>query len=52
MSDLKNTNILVVDDEEDITDLIKDILEDEGFTVRTASNGTSAQKLFKIASLI
>lgn len=44
MSDLKNTNILVVDDEEDITDLIKDILEDEGFTVRTASNGTSAQK--------
>ncbi len=44
MSDLKNTNILVVDDEEDITDLIKDILEDEGFTVRTASNGASAQK--------
>lgn len=44
MSDLKNTNILVVDDEEDITDLIKDILEDEGFTVRTASNGHTAQK--------
>ena len=44
MSDLKNTNILVVDDEEDITDLIKDILEDEGFTVRTASNGGEAQK--------
>lgn len=44
MSDLKNTNILVVDDEEDITDLIKDILEDEGFSVRTAANGTEAQQ--------
>lgn len=43
MSDFKNTNILVVDDEEDITDLIKDILEDEGFSVRTAANGTEAQ---------
>lgn len=44
MSDLKNTNILVVDDESGITDLIKDILEDEGFSVRTASNGSEAQQ--------
>lgn len=43
MNDIKNTNILIVDDEEDITDLIKDILEDEGFAVRTASNGTEAK---------
>lgn len=44
MNDLKNTNILIVDDEEDITDLIKDILEDEGFSVRTAANGTEAKE--------
>lgn len=44
MNDLNNANILVVDDEDDINELIKDILEDEGFTVRTASNGTEAKK--------
>ncbi|MBS7818367.1 sigma-54-dependent Fis family transcriptional regulator [Wohlfahrtiimonas chitiniclastica] len=43
MSDLKDTQILVVDDEEDINDLIKDILEDEGFSVRTACNGQEAR---------
>jgi DNA-binding NtrC family response regulator len=35
--------ILVVDDEPDIRELIKDILEDEGYQVATASNGESAR---------
>ena len=30
--------ILVVDDEDDIRSLIADILEDEGYSCRTASN--------------
>lgn len=32
------TNILIVDDERDIRELIGDILEDEGFSVRLAAN--------------
>lgn len=35
--------ILVVDDEPDIRDSVKDILEDENYTVRTAENGESAR---------
>lgn len=39
-----NTTILVVDDEPDIRELIKDILDDEGYhQVVTASNGESAR---------
>ena len=34
--------ILVVDDEDDIRSLIADILEDEGYRCRTASNGEAA----------
>ncbi len=45
--DIANAKILVIDDEEDICDLIKDILEDEGFTVDVAFNGTSAQEKIK-----
>ena len=37
--------ILVVDDNEDYTDSIKDILEDEGYEVETAHNGEDACKL-------
>lgn len=36
--------ILVVDDEPDIRDLIKDILDDEGYQVTTASDGASARE--------
>jgi len=36
------TDVLIVDDEEDIRLLIADILADEGFVCRTAADGTSA----------
>lgn len=36
--------ILVVDDEPDIRELVKDILEDEGHQVATAENGVAARK--------
>lgn len=38
--------ILVVDDEPDIRNLIKDILEDEAYRVATASNGEEAREAF------
>lgn len=38
--------ILVVDDEPDIRELIKDILEDEGYLVETAENGETARAKF------
>lgn len=37
-------DILIVDDEPDIRELIKDILEDEGYGVRLADSGTAARK--------
>lgn len=37
-------DILIVDDEADIRDIISDILKDEGFTSRSASNSTQAFK--------
>jgi two-component system nitrogen regulation response regulator NtrX len=36
--------ILVVDDEPDIRDLVKDILEDEGYAVATAENAAAARE--------
>jgi two-component system nitrogen regulation response regulator NtrX len=39
--------ILVVDDEPDIRELVKDILEDEGHQVATAENGIAARKLLR-----
>lgn len=38
--------ILVVDDEPDIRELIKDILEDENYHVRIAADGQEAQRVF------
>ncbi|MDT8370839.1 MAG: sigma-54 dependent transcriptional regulator [Gammaproteobacteria bacterium] len=38
-----DTHILIVDDEPDIRDLIKDILGDEGYQVSTASDGITAR---------
>jgi two-component system nitrogen regulation response regulator NtrX len=32
------SDILIVDDERDIRELVSDILEDEGYTTRTAAN--------------
>jgi len=37
--------ILVVDDERDIRELVKDILEDEGYEVTLAANGEEARKM-------
>ncbi|MGR3491918.1 MAG: nitrogen assimilation response regulator NtrX [Shimia sp.] len=37
-------DILIVDDERDIRELIRDILEDEGFTCRTAGTSDDAMK--------
>jgi len=34
--------VLIVDDEADIRDLVAGVLEDEGYTVRTAPDSTSA----------
>lgn len=39
--------VLIVDDEPAILDLLRAILEDEGFTVMTASNGTAALYLIQ-----
>ena len=39
------THILVVYDEPDIHNLIKEILEDEGYTVSVAANGKSARQI-------
>ena len=40
-------HILVVDDEKDIRELIRDILEDEGFQVTTAANGVQAREAWR-----
>ncbi|MCU7837290.1 MAG: sigma-54 dependent transcriptional regulator [gamma proteobacterium symbiont of Taylorina sp.] len=40
--------ILVVDDEPDIRQLVKEILEDEGYEVETAENGQMARESFRI----
>ncbi len=39
--------VLVVDDEEDVRNLVKVILEAEGYSVDIASNGEDAQKIMK-----
>lgn len=40
-------SILVVDDEPEIRNLVREILEDEGFSVSLAENGTQARDLVK-----
>lgn len=40
--------ILVVDDEPDIRQLVKEILEDEGYEVETAENGQTAKEYFRL----
>lgn len=41
------TKILVVEDETDIADLLKTVLEDNGFSVETASSGFDGLKRLK-----
>ncbi len=45
--DEKAMQILVVDDEPDIRNILKDILLDEGYAVSTAENADQARKRFK-----
>ena len=44
---MEKGNILIVDDDKDIVNLIRDILEDEDYTVTPAFNGMDALKLIK-----
>ena len=43
---MPQSNILVVDDEPDIRALVSEILEDEGYSVTTAENGSTARQAF------
>lgn len=43
---MNQAQILVVDDEPDIRELVRDILEDEGYKVDVAENGQTARKSF------
>jgi CheY-like chemotaxis protein len=40
-------NILVVDDEQDVLDFLRTLLEDNGYTVRSALNGIEAMQLVR-----
>jgi len=42
---MSDTNVLVVDDERDIRELLRDILVEEGYAVTTAADGASAQRV-------
>lgn len=43
---MSQAQILVVDDEPDIRELVRDILQDEGYSVSVAENGESARNAF------
>ena len=47
MQHLRNISILVVEDLEPIRDLIRDILEDDGYHVEVASDGKAGLELFR-----
>ncbi|MPV85331.1 sigma-54-dependent transcriptional regulator [Ostreibacterium oceani] len=44
---LQPTTILIIDDEPDICELLKDILEDEGYAVITAANANQADEIYQ-----
>jgi len=46
-NNMRHTNILVVDDEEEIRELLKDFLEIKGFNVRVESDGLKALELME-----
>ena len=43
---MSNAQILVVDDEPDIRQLVREILEDEGYSVLVAKDGESARAIY------
>jgi CheY-like chemotaxis protein len=43
----RSKTVLVVDDEEGMCETLKDVFEDEGFTVNMASNGAEALTLLR-----
>ena len=43
---MSQAQILVVDDEPDIRQLVKEILEDEGYAVQVAKDGESARHFY------
>ena len=45
---MTSSYILVVDDERDIRELVKEILEDEGYEVATANNGQEARRARRV----
>jgi CheY-like chemotaxis protein len=47
MIDECRSTIIVVDDDEEIRDTLKEILEDEGYAVRSAKNGADALTLLR-----
>jgi DNA-binding NtrC family response regulator len=47
---MSQSHILVVDDEPDIRDLVREILEDEGYRVSVAENGEAARSAFARAA--
>jgi DNA-binding response OmpR family regulator len=44
MATMKTKRVLVIDDDEDILDIIRIILEDEGYQVTTLNNGTKVSE--------
>ena len=46
---MNETRILVVDDEEDLCEILKFNLENEGYEVDTANSAVEAQKLLAIS---
>ena len=49
---MSSGHILVVDDEPDIRNLVKEILEDEGFDVSVAESGETARHARRMRCLL
>ncbi len=49
MEELKNLRVLIIDDEEQILNYVKYVLDKEGCTVSLASNGKEAIEIFSTA---
>lgn len=42
-----NGDVLIIDDEQDVRDFLADLLTDQGYPVRTASDGVQAMEMIK-----